>query len=83
MGIPENQPQASQPLLNDILSVLLSKYGGLSCAPNLANDFPGISNDEMFGILESLVERGVLTRSSDPELRASMRYETQTVYRLR
>jgi hypothetical protein len=83
MEILENQPQASLPVINEILSVLLAKYGGLSCAPNLANDFPSISNDEMFGILESLVERGVLTHVSDPELCRKMRYPTQTVYRIR
>jgi hypothetical protein len=83
MAILKDPPPASQSLVNDILSVLLRKYGGLSCAPNLANDFPTISNDEMFGILETLVERGVLTRVKDPELCKRMRYDTQTVYRIR
>jgi hypothetical protein len=77
-----NQVHASPALVNAILSVLLSKYGGLSCAPNLANDFPAISNDDMQIILESLVERGLLTRVTDPELFEKIQHEEQTVYQI-
>jgi len=83
MPIIEDPVQTSRPLVNEILSVLLRNYGGLSCAPNLANDFPTISNDEMFEILESLVEHGVLTRVTDPDLCRKARYKNQTVYQIR
>lgn len=71
-----------QDLLNSILRVLVLKYGGLSCAPNLANSFESISNTEMYQILECLVEEGILRRinDDDPELAQLTRVPEQAIY---
>jgi len=80
-----NLVETDQAIINSILSVMITKYGGLSCAPNLANHFPAISNIEMFHILESLADKGVLRRlnSDDPELCRKTRFEIQTIYQIR
>ena len=84
---PENfDPNHLEPgLLNSILRILVLKYGGLSCAPNLANSFDSISNSEMYQILECLVDKGMLRRinDDDPELIELTRFPEQAIYQLR
>ncbi|MEK6410096.1 MAG: hypothetical protein AABN34_24490 [Acidobacteriota bacterium] len=79
---PENVPTET---LNLILRRLVLKYGGLSCAPNLANAFPNITNTQMQMILECLVKKGILRRvnDEDPELAGLTRVPEQTVYAMR
>lgn len=69
-------------VLNSILRLLILEYGGLSCAPNLANSFESISNDEMYRILECLVADGVLRRinDDDEELKELTRFPEQAIY---
>ena len=72
-------------LLNSILRLLILKYGGLSCAPNLANSFESIDNTEMYQILECLAAEGVLRRinDDDPELAELTRFPEQAIYEIR
>ena len=77
--------QVPNETLNLILRRLVIRYGGLSCAPNLANAFPSITNSQMHDILECLVKKGVLRRvnDEDPALARLTRFPEQTIYALR
>lgn len=83
--MPNFPREMDRQLMNAILSKLVLEYGGLSCAPNLANAFETVSNCEMQAIFECLVEKGVLRRvnDDDAELAELTRFPEQTVYALR
>lgn len=85
MNAKSSAPLSLDPdLVNSILRILVLKYGGLSCAPNLANSFESISNTEMYQILECLVEKGILRRinDDDAELAALTRVPEQAIYEI-